>query len=254
MADRLPTLSPSKITTFLACPTKFYWTYIDPKGRWYLRSKSYYSFGTTLHNVLQRFHDSGDTGVTTTAEAVAALEESWIESGYSSQDEMMQAMAEGKAIVETYVEAKLREPVTSQTLMVEKLLKKDMGEFILNGRIDRVEEWDDGTLEIVDYKSGRLGVTEDDILSDLAMSCYQVLLREKFPDRTIVASIVALRTGKKATAGLDRSELDRFVADLQVLGGMIIGQEWEGHSPLKKPLCASCDFLPLCSRSEGWEA
>lgn len=248
----MPTLSPSKITTYLACPTKYYWTYLDSRGRWYTRSKSYYSFGTTLHNVLQRFHDEGDRGVETTAQAVAALEESWIESGYSSQDEMMQAMAEGKAIVENYVEARLREPTTSRTLLVEKLLKMDMGEFVLNGRVDRVDEWEDGTLEIIDYKSGRQTVTEDDVLYDLAMGCYQALLRHQYPDRNVVASIVALRSGTKATAALKGPDLGQFINDIRVIGETMLNQDWEGHSPEKKDLCEGCDFVPLCSRDPGW--
>ncbi|MEZ5163756.1 MAG: PD-(D/E)XK nuclease family protein [Fimbriimonadaceae bacterium] len=117
---RKPTISPSKMTTYLACPTKYMWTYIDSRGKWYLRSKSYYSFGTSLHSVLQRFHDSGDTGVTTTAEAVAALEESWVQAGYESQEQMMQALGEGKEIVEKYVEESLAAPVTAKTLFVER--------------------------------------------------------------------------------------------------------------------------------------
>ena len=32
--------------------------YVDDRGKWYLKAKSYYSFGTTLHRVLERFHDA----------------------------------------------------------------------------------------------------------------------------------------------------------------------------------------------------
>ncbi|HCE00424.1 MAG TPA: hypothetical protein DER07_05235, partial [Armatimonadetes bacterium] len=81
---RKPTLSPTKISTYLACPSKYRWTYVDERGRWYIRSKSYFSFGTTLHKVLQRFHDSRDAGVQTVGQALAAYEESWIEAGFES--------------------------------------------------------------------------------------------------------------------------------------------------------------------------
>ena len=177
------TLSPSKISTYLACPTKYKWTYIDKRGRWYLRSKSYYSFGTSLHSVLQRFHDDGDKGVTTTSEAIAALEESWIQAGYASQDEMMQALSEGKRIVENYIDNYVSAPVTSKTMFVEKLLKFDVGEFVLIGRIDRLDEREDGSLDIVDYKSGRSSVSSEDIATDLAMGCYQLLFRHHYPGK-----------------------------------------------------------------------
>lgn len=250
---RKVTLSPSKITTYLACPTKYYWTYINPKGKWYLRSKSYFSFGTSLHNVLQRFHDSGDHGVTTTEEAVAALEESWVEAGYSSQDEMMQQLAEGKAIVEAHVERMMREPITAKTIVVEKLYRRDLGPFELIGRVDRIDECEDGTIEIIDYKSGREAVTEAEVKNDLAMSCYQLILREHFTDRRIVASIVALRSQTKATAGMDDFELLDFGHMIRELGKEILNKEWEFETPSPKKLCFHCDFQALCLQSPGFE-
>lgn len=250
---RKDTLSPSKITTYLACPTKYYWTYVNPKGKWYLRSKSYFSFGTSLHNVLQRFHDAGDHGVTTTEEAVAALEESWIEAGYSSQDEMMQQLAEGKAIVEAHVERVMREPITAQTIVVEKLYRRDLGPFVLIGRVDRIDEHEDGTIEIIDYKSGREGVTEEEVKNDLAMSSYQLILREHFTHRKIVASIIALRSNTKATTHLDEAEMTEFQQMLTELGNQILNRDWENEEPVPKALCPTCDFKALCLQYPGFE-
>ncbi|MBS1707335.1 MAG: PD-(D/E)XK nuclease family protein [Armatimonadetes bacterium] len=247
---RKPTLSPSKITTYLACPTKYALTYVDPRGRWYLKSKSYYSFGTTLHAVLQRFHDAGDTGVTTSHEAVAALEESWIDAGYSSQEEMMEAQAEGKAIVADYIEAVQREPVTAKTLFVEKSMRLDMGEFDLIGRIDRVDEREDGTLEIIDYKSGRQAVSESDVADDLAMACYQLMLRAAYPGREVVATIIALRSRSKATASLE--DADALTEDLQAIGKEILHRDYENLAPTPKPLCHDCDFLAFCRKNQDF--
>jgi len=250
---RKPTLSPSKITTYLACPSKYRWSYVDDRGKWYLRSKSYYSFGSSLHAVLQRFHDQCDRGVTTTEQAVAALEESWIQAGYSSQDEMMQAMSEGKAIVEKYVENVATMPVTARTLFVEKQMRVDLGPFVLLGRLDRVDEHEDGTIEVVDYKSGRGSVSEEDVATDLAMGCYQLLLREHFPEQKVIASIIALRTGEKATAGFSDDDAAQFKQDLVFLGIEILERDYENMVPIGKPLCMECDFQPLCRRHEEFE-
>ena len=65
---------------------KYLWTYVDSRGKWYLKAKSYYSFGTTLHKVLERFHDPGDTSVSTVGEALKVNEESWIVAGYASAE------------------------------------------------------------------------------------------------------------------------------------------------------------------------
>jgi RecB family exonuclease len=219
---------------------------MDPRGRWYVRAKSYYSFGASLHSVLERFHNSNDGGVATTAEAVAALEESWIDAGYGSQEEMMQALAEGKELLTQHLEDHARHAVTAKTLYVEKMLRLDMGEFNLVGRLDRVDEHEDGRLEIIDYKSGRDTVSQDEIECDLAMACYQLLLREAHPGRKVEASIVALRTNARATASLSDEGAEEFRHDLLFLGDEILNRDYEGMTPRSKILCRRCDFVDLC--------
>lgn len=245
---RKPTLSPSKITTYLACPVKYRWTYVDDRGKWYLRSKSYYSFGNTLHRVLERFHDSGDAGVTTTDEVLAAYEESWIDAGYSSAEEMAEAFGEGRQILERHVQETVAKPREAKTLFVERQFRKDLGEFALLGRVDRVDEYPDGTLEIVDYKSGRQSVLEEDVATDIAMCCYQLLLRNKFPDRPVRARIVALRTGESAAASMSDQDAADFERDIVRLGQEILSEDYNELIPVFKPLCPHCDFLPLCRK------
>lgn len=252
-AERKPSLSPSKISTFLACPIKYYHTYLNPSAKWFLRSKSYYSFGQTLHKVLERFYDVSDTGVTTDAEAVTAVEENWLSAGFDSQESMTEAQCEGKAIITEYLEAVREEEQTKTTLGVEIALKMEFGEFFLVGRIDRLAEGEDGTVEIIDYKSHRGPTTEEAIKSDLALSCYQLLVRHHYPGRRVVASLHALSANERATAGLNEDELEAFTDDLQTVGRLIVGKNWEEVVPVKKPICERCDFLLLCKRDPRYD-
>lgn len=245
---RKPTLSPSKITTYLACPVKYRWTYVDDRGKWYLRSKSYYSFGSTLHRVLERFHDSGDTGVITQAEVLAAYEENWINAGFSSAEEMAEAFGEGKQILTRHVQQAVLAPKAAKTLYVERQFRWDVGQFVLIGRIDRIDEHDDGSLEIVDYKSGRESVSDDEVSTDIAMCCYQLLIRKLFPERAVRATILALRSGESGSAAMTDDELAEFEGDLCRLGLEILNEDYAELIPVYKPLCRHCDFLPLCRK------
>ena len=249
---RKPTLSPTKISTYLACPTKYMWTYVDPKGRIYMRAKSYFSFGSTLHNVLQRFHDSGDAGVTTIEEVQAAYEESWIDAGFASAEEMAEAFGEGREILERYVVEHKTRKTEAKTLFVEKQVRADFGDFVLMGRVDRVDEFPDGRLEIVDYKSGRDDVESADVANDLAMSVYQLLLRRQFPGRAVCATIIALRTGRSATCELSDEQIASIDEDIRQLANEILTANWEKRPIVKKPLCDRCDFLTLCSKTPGF--
>ncbi len=250
---RKPTISPTKISIYLACPVRYRWTYIDDRGRWYMRSKSCYSFGTTLHKVLERFHDTGDVGVSTVGQALSAYEESWIDAGFRSADEMAEAYGEGLQILERHVQESYERPSGAQTLYVEKQLKEDLGQFFLMGRLDRVDEYDDGTIEVVDYKSGRESVCAEDVENDIAMSVYQFLLKRKFPDRPVRAKIIALRSGASATWQMSDLELDHVEATVRQIGMEIVSEDFYERMPVNKPLCSACDFLPLCRKDPAFE-
>lgn len=227
---------------------KYLWTYVDARGKWYLRAKSYYSFGSTLHKVLERFHDSGDAGVTTVGDALKVYEESWLEAGYASPEEMQEAFGEGRDIVINTIEEELKRDPGVRTVAVEKFLRYDLGSFVLIGRIDRLDQYPDGTLEIVDYKSGRSNVTEEDVSSDLAMACYQLLIRKNFPGVPVKATIHAIKVGKKASASMSSEELAILESDIRVLGEQILATTLEDHAPSTKVLCDGCDFIQLCQK------
>jgi putative RecB family exonuclease len=243
---RKPTFSPTKLTTYLACPLKYRWTYVDARGKWHLRAKSYYSFGLTLHRVLERFHSEQQPMLEPKEALLSAYEESWLDAGFSSADEMADAYGEGKAILEQYAEEYAAAARGANTLFVEKNLRWDMGEFILCGRADRIDEHPDGSLEIIDYKSGRRATTTEDVASDLAMSCYQLLLKNLYPDRRIFATILSLQTGQTASYGMSEEELADFEADLRELCHRIGCHDFFEMAPIYRSLCPNCDFLSLC--------
>jgi len=227
---------------------KYYWTYLDARGKWYIRAKSHYSFGTTLHNVLQRFHDEGDQGVTTIAEALQVYEENWIDAGFTSPEEMAEAFGDGREILERHVEQAMTVRREAKTVFVERQLRADFGEFALIGRIDRLDEYLDGTLEVVDYKSGRQVVEASEVESDIAMSVYQLLVRRNYPDRPVRATIIALRSGTEASAMLSDEAIAALESDLRELGEQILNRNYEELVPVRKALCERCDFLPLCRK------
>ena len=105
-------------------------------------------------------------------------------------------------------------------------------------------------MEIVDYKSGRLDVTEEDVKGALAMSIYQLLVKRNYPDRRVFATIHALRGGVTASASFDEDELLALEEDVRGLGLLILETDFEAVRPVPLPdVCPDCDFLPLCTRA-----
>lgn len=250
---RLPTISPTKVSTYLACPVKYRWTYVDERGKLYMRSKSYFSFGTSLHKALQRLHDSDDAGVQTTEEVVGALDEAWVSAGYLSVTEAGEAQAEGRRILRDYAERTEEIRREGRTLFVEKRLRIAFERFALLGIVDRIDEHPDGTLEIVDYKSGRGEVRPEDVADDLSMLIYGLLVAEKFPDRRITATIIALRTGSSATVEFTPAALAEVRADVLEIGHEILDRDYPAIDPVAKRICLHCDFLRLCKAHPGFQ-
>ncbi|MGC4046911.1 MAG: PD-(D/E)XK nuclease family protein [Armatimonas sp.] len=53
------TLSPTKLRTYYSCPAKYRLEYIDKLGRIYRRPRAGFSFGASLHNVLEELQAKG---------------------------------------------------------------------------------------------------------------------------------------------------------------------------------------------------
>ena len=246
-APRKPTLSPTKLNTYLACAVKYKYIYHDKIGRFYQRAQSYFSFGSTLHHVLQDFHEQG--AVHTPEEMVTGLEQSWISTGYATVEQEQEHREAGQQIVQAYHAAhQERVEALVETIATEKTISCDMGRFKLSGRVDRIDRHADGRLEIIDYKSGRSEVFPEDVADDLAMSCYQLILRRMYPDTPVFATIYALRTGDQASAELAGDALEEFARELIVLGDEILDLEAQLLRPVPLEICPTCDFLTVCTR------
>lgn len=244
---RKPTLSPTRIATYLECAVKYRYIYLDRIGRFYIRARPYYSLGSTLHQVLHVFHQEG--GRQSAEQVVRSYEQSWISAGYESAAQEQEYRDAGKEMVISYLDAaKERAVLAIETLYLEKTMSVDMGEFLLSGRLDRVDRHPDGSLEVIDYKSGRWEPTPEEVASDLAMNIYQLILRRQFPQTRVFATIYHLRSGTRASAELSEEEAERFTRDLLELGAQILHRDYQQIEPVRIAACDDCDFRSRCER------
>ena len=243
-------LSPTRIKAFLFCPMYYRLEYIEKVGRFYHTSRPGFSFGSTLHNSLQQFHESGGTKEVTVEELVQTMEASWQSAGFKTVEQEERFKEAGKALLHIYhADAALRQD-TTRVFLTEKMLQWDMGPFILTGRIDRIDEHlPTGDLEIVDYKSGMTEITEDDVRKMLSMCIYQLLTKRNNPTRRVYATIHALMGGVTASAELSDPELDELEDMLRGTGLEILETDYDAVKPIQIPeSCPTCDFLPVCQR------
>ena len=244
---RKPVLSPTKINTYLECVVKYRYVYVDKIGKFYQKSRSYYSFGTSLHHVLQEFHEGG--AMHTAEELTTTLDQAWVSAGYETPAQEAEHQEKGREIVAAYHAAhQERAAEQIETIATEKTLNHDMNGFRLTGRVDRIDQHPNGTLEIIDYKSGRWEVTPEEVVASLAMNIYQLILQRNHPDVSVVSTIYSLRSGISATAALTPEALTEFEAEIQALGTEILNRDYHEVRPEPKEICETCEFLSLCKR------
>jgi RecB family exonuclease len=224
--------------------------YIDKIGKFYHKSRAGNSFGATLHQALQQFHEAGGAAVENAEDLTARAIASWRSAGFADEVEEAAHKELAVEVLQIYHAQAIERADAARVFLSEKMLKFDMGPFLLSGRIDRIDEHvADGALEIIDYKSGRFEVTEEQVRNALAMSIYQLLAKRLYPDRRVFATIVALRSGTSASVELSDAELDVWEDEIRDIGRQIIEKDWDAVRPIYLPdVCATCDFFSRCSR------
>ena len=244
---RKPIFSPTRLNAYLDCAVKYRYLYIDKIGKFYQKARAGYSFGSTLHHALQTFHEQG--GVASKEEMTTQMERSWISAGYESVEQEKQTKETGVQIVEAYYTAHQERAIQKvETIFTEKTITCEYDLFKLTGRVDRIDRHADGSLEIIDYKSGRLETSSDEVANSLAMSCYQLILRKLYPDTRVFATIYALRGGVTASYELAGDDFNGFEREILRLGEEIIELNYEFLEPEPLEICPDCDFLSRCQR------
>lgn len=247
-STKLPVYSPTKLSAFLECSLKYKFLYVEKIGRFYYRPNPGNSFGGTLHRVLESVHKPG-TGETSLDELLARYGEMWNGTGYAGVEEESTFKAEGERILRLYHATFV--PSDARVLLTEKQVKWEMGDFVISGRLDRMDEHPDGALEIIDYKSLRTSMTEEELRNSLAMSLYQVIVSHLYPERRVFASIHCLAGGKKVSAELSSEELQEVEERTRTTVDSIANAV--EYLPKQSRDCVECDFHRLCSKQPWYQ-
>lgn len=251
-------LSVSRLKLYEQCALAFFHRYVNQAQKHAIdvapRGEAA-EFGTVLHATLELVYAwivaEQYEGRFPEAEMIIFYRQAWQASGmkgvalYHEGLDILRAYARSTPLVDHW-----------RILGVEVEFNLDLGGYIVNGYIDRIDKVDDETIEIIDYKSNRLLFTKSDLETDLQMSIYGLAARSLYPwAKQVRFKFRMLRHDLDQEVRRSARTIDDAAGYVVALGRMteteVERAEKEKRQPWQPTLnenCAYCDYRRRCPK------
>ena len=241
---KVPTLSYSQIDTFKNCPLKYKFRYIfnlpSPSGQ-------AASFGSSMHNTIKEFYDVLKNGGEPSEELIVELfNKNWIKKGYDTQALEKARKSEGLKMIKQFYEHEKIENFRQPDSM-ERPFRLRINNYLFVGRIDRINKLDDGTYEVVDYKTGKSKRENNDVNKDLQLSLYAAACRDEFKIKVSKLKLFFLEDCVELTTSRTDSDIEKVKTDVSTLADELVKS---GFEPTPNFMCNYCEYSILCNAAK----
>jgi len=250
MPRRLYSASPSKLLAWLDCPLRYRMQYLDRPRPAARSQRAHTSIGVATHNALRDFWDLPQAERTPAA-VERLMRKSWIDVGFRDPDQCADWLVRTTERVTAYLRGIDRD---RQPLGVERTVSMRTKTLAVTGRIDRLDDRD-GELVVVDYKTGRSRLTDDDARTSLPLALYAVAAAGMFRRPCVRVELHHLPTGEVLSHEHTPESLQRKVAEAESIASDLrradaaYAAEGVGaplFEPHVSPICPWCDFRAHC--------
>jgi len=250
-------LSPHKIDLFKKCKRWYYFEYLDPEiskiKKQIKKKRPPVEMGNFVHDALTLFFKEPPEkrNWETMAEILKNI---WNgprgkEYGFNSLEEEREYYRGASSMLKWFIENENLKPfifalpISPPGRSYDDYLKIPFAdELELGGKIDRIDLAEDGSLEIIDYKTGKPGN------NFLQLLIYVFLAEGLYGKKVSKAMNLYLKTGKKEVTVPEEGIRERARIDILRLAEEIEKEdEWP---PKISKLCAFCDYLDYCPAKE----
>ncbi len=245
----------SQLAAFSTCPLQYKFAFvlkIPAPG-----DKASLIFGRVLHNVLYEFLEpllaskqafqenlfGKDINKIDLSEnkLLEIYESRWQGDGYASKEEREDYYQKGRNILKMF-SANLQNQSAPELLFLERNFSFKMGGDIIKGAIDRVDLLADGSIEVIDYKTGnpKEKLTYED---KRQLILYKIFLEESYGQKVSFLSYYYLENGVKISFIAKDKEVEKL--RLEILKE-ISEIKKANFTPTPSELCRYCDFRSIC--------
>ncbi len=256
MARRAPGLSPSRANDFRQCPLMFRLRVVDQVPE---PPSPAATLGTLVHSVLEHLYDA-PAGERTVVAATALLEPEWramlegdpeLATLHATPEDERAWLADAADRVATYFS--MENPQRLEPAAREEFVEWQLDDGpLLRGVIDRVDVAGDGSIRVVDYKTGKSPSQRYGAQAKFQMRFYALLVERLRGRRASILQLLYLKDGQAVVLRPTAEDLDRIEHEVREIWGEITRAARESRWRTRKgPLCAWCSFQELCPEFGG---
>ncbi|MEU8245429.1 PD-(D/E)XK nuclease family protein [Nonomuraea sp. NPDC048916] len=191
MPRRLYSCTPSRLNTWLDCRRRYRFTYLDRPQPSKGPAWAHNSVGASVHNALAGWWREPYERRTPLTAAIL-LTNGWITEGFRDAEQSSRWLGRARDLVSGYVAT--LDP-SDDPVGVERTVATRTQVIAVSGRIDRLDRRGD-ELVVVDYKTGRRPLTQDDARSSLALAIYAIAASRMMRTQCRAVELHHLPTGE----------------------------------------------------------
>lgn len=245
-------LSPLRVRVFNTCRLRYRYQYVD-KLEARLRPSD--TAGTLVHNVLCDFFAKEPQAERSEERLISMFEERWaaLSPRYLRMPGVQELHDRNLDALRRFAQ---REDLRAEPFQVEAYVQIRIApDVTLFGRMDRIDEEPDGTLHIVDYKTG----SHPGDVDASQLHLYAIMVESKLERIVSRASFWYLDDDSVWTAELAPQDKERALSG--ALAAVREMQREQRFGPTVAPHCAACPYLYACDmreeiaqrrQAEGW--